>query len=51
MCYWLLVHGYRAAIVAIDLVMKPVTVDEKHGEYSRAFVIGRPPGHHAGPMG
>jgi acetoin utilization deacetylase AcuC-like enzyme len=40
----------RAAIHAVDLLMQKF-FHSSHDEYQRAFVVGRPPGHHAGPFG
>lgn len=46
----------RAAIRAVDAVMadydgKPAVKTATREQFHRAFVIGRPPGHHAGPHG
>ena len=43
----------RAAIIAVDAVMKESNDSQDGGRkvVKRSFVIGRPPGHHAGPSG
>jgi acetoin utilization deacetylase AcuC-like enzyme len=41
---------HRAAMLAVDLLMQKVVLPDARS-YSRALVIGRPPGHHAGPNG
>ena len=61
-CIYLII--YRAAILAVDHIMQgrysttttTATSTVKKAEKAssscdRAFVIGRPPGHHAGPNG
>jgi len=35
------IHAVRASITAVDLILR--------GEFRNAFVLARPPGHHAGP--
>jgi acetoin utilization deacetylase AcuC-like enzyme len=41
-----------AAILAVDLLMKCTKNDSKEPSIlSHAFILGRPPGHHAGPNG
>eukprot|EP01036_Dinobryon_divergens_P026879 gene26878-35572_t len=43
-------HFCGAAIHAVDLLMQKF-VHASNDNHQRAFVVGRPPGHHAGPFG
>mmetsp|Transcript_6418 Transcript_6418/g.9616 ORF Transcript_6418/g.9616 Transcript_6418/m.9616 type:complete len:622 (+) Transcript_6418:49-1914(+) len=47
-------HFCGAAIQAVDTLMKKsfgASSESREEQFSRAFVVGRPPGHHAGPYG
>jgi acetoin utilization deacetylase AcuC-like enzyme len=39
-----------AAMLAVDMVMAG-NINSRDDKYDRVFVMGRPPGHHAGPSG